>query len=314
MSILLLAIGWAMLSLPGLADKGGRTLVPRTWATATRSLMLGGLASVEAALLLTGGPAVLHAFDLDRLAALCSRIAGHLVTAQPAVSWTAVVLAVGIAVGGAHSVATVYKDRRSGRAESSLGHHEDLGGLELVIFDREPPTAHAVPGDPRQVVVSRGLVTSLDTRAAVMVVLHEVAHLERGHDRRLAEMALIRGAVGRLPGVARSLASWQLALEREADEEAASSTEDRIALRRALLAASLSPAEAQVLLQPSFGLPEHIVVRFAALAHPPPSHRPLMGLAVQSIGVGLSALAGVVAVLWLGDVHVNLLVVTLCPL
>ena len=91
-------------------------------------------------------------------------------------------------------------------------------GGELAVLDHPDRLAYAVPGRPGRIVVSRGLLRSLDGAQRRAVLAHERAHLAHRHHLHHAVAHLAAAAnplLGRLP------AAVALSTERWADEAAA---------------------------------------------------------------------------------------------
>jgi len=91
-------------------------------------------------------------------------------------------------------------------------------GGELAVIDHQSPQAYAVPGRPGRIVVSTGLLRSLDPGERRAVLAHERAHLTHRHHlhQTVAHLAAAANPVlHRLPGAV------ALSTERWADENAA---------------------------------------------------------------------------------------------
>jgi len=94
-------------------------------------------------------------------------------------------------------------------------------GQSLVVLEDDNPVAYAAPGKPGCVVVSKGLLRSLDSGQRQIVFAHERAHLAQHHHRYLLAGAVARAV---LPLLARLVAQIELAAERCADEAAVVAT------------------------------------------------------------------------------------------
>jgi hypothetical protein len=116
------------------------------------------------------------------------------------------------------------------------------GERELAVVSSAEPFAYSLPGRPGQVVVSTGMLQSLDPEERRVLLAHEQSHLRRRHHRyvRLTELA-----VAAMPFLAPLNSRLRFALERWADEDAAVEVGDRAtvasAIARAALASQSSP-------------------------------------------------------------------------
>lgn len=110
----------------------------------------------------------------------------------------------------------------------------------LVVLDRSEPEAFAIPGGRREggrIVVSAGLLRSLDATERRALLAHEAAHLRHRHHRHRMLAALIAAAdplLVTLPGAIQHLT------ERWADEDAAETVKDRTATAHALARVALA--------------------------------------------------------------------------
>ena len=117
---------------------------------------------------------------------------------------------------------------------------------EIAIITSDQPVAYAIPGRPGQVVVSTGMLRSLDAQERRVLIAHERSHLRRRHHRyvRLTELA-----VAAMPVLAPLNARLRFAVERWADEDAATEIGDRAVVACAIARAALASEPA-----PRFGL------------------------------------------------------------
>lgn len=106
-------------------------------------------------------------------------------------------------------------------------------GSDLSVLDTAEVQAFAVPGRPGRIVVSRGLLQSLDAAQRRALLAHERAHLNHRHHVHHS-VAHLAAAVN--PLLARLPAAVELSCERWADEDAAS------VCRRDTVAATLTRA------------------------------------------------------------------------
>lgn len=127
------------------------------------------------------------------------------------------------------------RTRRAVRVEPTLGRHRAGEGHDLVVLPSRRLFAYGIAGQPSQVVVSDGLVGTLAEHELAAVLRHEAAHLRHHHQRPLLVASVVEHTLGAVPLVRRSAAVLRCALERWADEEAATSEADRASVRSALV-------------------------------------------------------------------------------
>lgn len=310
--VVLVLAGLALVALPGLLRPLGRRLVPRDWARLCAAALAGGAGVFELGLLLYAAPTVLSAAGVPALASACQRMISGVAPGGPAAGWTAGALAVVVGALAGLSLTRGRRIRRSTRVEPWLGEHQALGSHELVVLAGKEPVALSVGGDRGQVVVSAGLVETLSQEEFDVVVAHEVAHLEYGHDRYLALAGAVQRALVFSPLAARSVATLRVALERWADEAAVAAAEDgRDRLRRALLQVTVSMVDVEVA---AFSAADAVLERLDALETPPP------GLGTGSLGLlyspglalGIASLAGLGA--WVSNLQMVVQMAGRCPL
>lgn len=168
---------------------------------------------------------------------------------------------------------------------------------DLVVVEDADPDAYALPGRPRRIVVSTGMLRALSTEERAVLLAHERAHLVHRHDRyrTAADLAvavnpLLRPLSGRLA----------FALERWADEEAAAAVASRSLTARALARAALAGADRKPGGIPVLAFVRHrLAARIAALQ---------AGRPVNRAGALWSAAAvPVLTAATLGDVTASLL-------
>jgi Zn-dependent protease with chaperone function len=165
---------------------------------------------------------------------------------------------------------------------------------DLVVLPDEDPYAYAVPGTPGRIVVSTGMVDSLDADERRALVAHERSHLANRHHRYLLATQLASCVNPFLRPLEKAVS---FGAERWADEEAAHTVGDRTLTARAVARAALvtrrSPAPAFA----AFAAPGPVPRRVAALLKPavlpehwPPAHSPA-GLAAMVAAAGTAASA-----------------------
>lgn len=155
-------------------------------------------------------------------------------------------------------------------------------GDEVEIVTSGDPVAFAVPGRPGSVVVSTGLLRSLEQGQCDAVLAHEHAHLRHRHHRYVRLTKLATTAVPLLAPLDR----WvSISTERWADEDAAEAVGDRRTVASALVATATATAAAEGVLHfNSSSLHE----RVDALVNPRRPHP-------YAVGVALTLVWGAVA-------------------
>jgi Zn-dependent protease with chaperone function len=292
--IVLLASGLALLVLPGAARRPGRALRQEEWSRLCLAAIAGGAIVVEIALLLYAAPTVATASHVPMVEALCRRMLGELTPGGAAAGWAAAVAGLMVPALGGWGWAKARRDARAVRVERCLGRHVRRGAHELVVLPTAQLVAVAVPGDVRssergQIVVSEGLVDTLEPAELDAVIRHEAAHLRHGHHRFLVVAAAVDHAFAWLPPARRSTATLRVALERWADDDASTGNGGRGVLRRALLAVTASlVVETSVA---AFSAAETIVERLDALDADAPTPGRLTHLVLYCPGVALGAVA-----------------------
>ncbi len=161
------------------------------------------------------------------------------------------------------------------------------GHQDLEIVRSDVPTAFALPGRPGQIVISTGMLRSLEADERRVLLAHERAHLRCHHHRYVRVTQLAAAAV---PMLAPLNARVRYATERWADEEAAREVDDRAVVARAIARAAFAQTDAMGV---ALGIADTGVVERVEwlLADAPRRSRILeLGLA-GSIGAAVSGLA-----------------------
>ncbi len=234
---------WAPLLAPLLAVPAARRLAD-ILAPRTAALLLAVTAALLA-LLSTGALALLTAAGLLRLPVVAAL--GHL-SAPLMRRSNPVYLPVGglAALALAAAAWAIYRSARRHRADllraaSTAERHAGAG--DLTVLPDPGADAYALPGRPGRVVVTAGMLRSLDAREREVLLAHERAHL-RGRHHLLIICADLAACLH--PALRGLRAPLSFHLERWADESAASAVGDRRlaarAVGRAALAASATPA------------------------------------------------------------------------
>ena len=282
-----------------LARTTTRWIHPRTAAI----LLTGGAAVMATATVMALGILILGArariditTDPQHIAHRASLIRGltapHLATAA----------VIGLVAGCAGAAAFIVRRRRA--LAASFAHAESFGDRDRVVVTPDTsPDAYAVPGRPGRVVISAGMLRALDDADIEPLLAHEESHLDR-HHHLYATITRLASAINPL---LRPLAhATDFAIERWADEDAATSgpTRRKVAAavskaaiakntaspaRRPSLALGVSPSRAKVL-RSAGPIPQ----RVAALLAPAPRTNPV-ALAGTLAAIALSAVCAVEA-------------------
>ena len=172
------------------------------------------------------------------------------------------------AMGGRDLVLAAVACRRLGPA---------VGGL--VVVDDEEPDAYTLPGLGGRVVVSTAMLRALPADERRVLLAHEAAHLTRRHHLWVQAAELAAAANPLLRPGARAV---RAAVERDADEVAATEVNDRLLTARALARAGLARTAARrgaTLAAALAGADSAVADRARALlGGPPPRRRALAGL------------------------------------
>lgn len=232
------------LLLPLLAPLGARLIAERceprlaTWLLSASALVLG-----TASTLCLGLLALTGLVRIPQLAAL-----GHWapLTAHDDPATLPVALAAGLLLGGATVMAVRFLLRRARTlAAAALDAACMPTRNGLVVVEDETPDAFALPGLPGRVVVSTGMLRTLDADEHRILLAHERAHLTAHHYAFVATAQLGAAANPLLRPLARAVT---YTIERWADENAATATGDRRKVAhtvgKAALAAQRHPGRA----------------------------------------------------------------------
>jgi hypothetical protein len=164
----------------------------------------------------------------------------------------------------------------------------DVAGL--VVIEDDEPDAYALPGLGGRVVVSTAMLRALPAGERRVLLAHEAAHLAHHHHLWVQAADVASAADPLLRPAARAV---QAAVEREADEVAATEVGDRALAARALARAGLARAAGRRrrrnLPVALAGTDSAVADRARALlAGPAPRRRALAG-AVAAMALTLSA-------------------------
>jgi hypothetical protein len=261
--------------------------------------------------LLAAVPLALEGARVEAVAEVCHHLLGPVAPGGAMVGWASLVISLALfaVAGAAHRRS--HRLQRAARIEGWFGDHTRLSDATLVVLPTDAVVAYATPGSPAQVVVSRGLTTTLSPDELDAVVRHELAHLRNRHHRDLVLASVVDATLGWIPGMHGSTAALRLSIERSADEEASDLPGAREATRRALLkttATMLGPV-------PAFTAAFTLLARIDALATPPadPSLRRRIVAVAPLAGLVVAATVALLGCSFLTD-HTLLHLVGDCPI
>lgn len=285
MAAVLAAAGFVLVCLPVVAHRGGRRLPPDEWVWVCGAALVGGALAVEAGALLYAMPTVAAAARVPAIAALCERMFGSFAPGGAIAGWSAAAVAVALPGGALVGAARVTRTRRRAIIRGDIGARTSHGGYDLVVLPLDRPVALSIPGRRPQILVTDGLRALLDPDALDAVLGHEVAHLRLHHGRFLVLAAMLDVAFVGLPPVRASTTALRAALERAADEAAATDCAGgRESVRRALFAVAGTAAGTGVV---AFSEAGTILERIDALGDPAPKPSALQHAVVYAPLVGL---------------------------
>ncbi|WP_445520130.1 M56 family metallopeptidase [Streptomyces sp. NEAU-174] len=161
---------------------------------------------------------------------------------------------------------------------------------DLIVIEGEAPNAFAIPGLPGRVVVSTGMLHTLDETERHILLAHERAHLACRH---YAFVALAQFGAAANPLLRPLATAVTYTVERWADENAAAATGDRERVARtvgkAALAAHDAPGRAPGAALAILGRRSPLAAagpvprRVAALLAPPFGRHPLLAAATAAV-------------------------------
>ncbi|MGW1705435.1 M56 family metallopeptidase [Streptomyces sp. NPDC002206] len=225
------------LLLPLLAPLGARQLTQRceprlaTWLLAAASVGLGAASTLSLALL-----AATAAIRIPLLAALGHWSANSAQSQDP--TELSVALIAGLLLGGAVlAAARMLWCRARSLAAAAIDAACMPARDGLVVLEDEAPDAFALPGLPGRVIVSTGMLDTLDQAEHSILLAHERAHLAAYHYLFVALAQL--GATAN-PLLRPLAAAVTYTIERWADENAADATGDRTRVARTVGKAALA--------------------------------------------------------------------------
>ncbi|MQY15820.1 hypothetical protein SRB5_60110 [Streptomyces sp. RB5] len=289
------------LLLSVLAPFGARYVAERceprlaTWLLTASAVILGAAGTVSLGLLAVAG--LLRLPWLADLGHWSAPMAQRDSPAELSVS-----LLAGLGLGGAVVMAARMLWRRARTLAAAALEAACLPVRDgLVVVEDETPDAFALPGLPGRVVVSTGMLRTLDASEHAVLLAHERAHLT-GHHYAFVALAQLGAAAN--PFLRPLAAAVGYTVERWADESAAAVTGDRVRVARAVGKAALAARHTRGLALGIRGLrgAGPVPRRVAALLAPRPVRRPVL----TAVAVALPALAVVSGVEAVRDLHLLL--------
>ncbi|MDW3178683.1 MAG: hypothetical protein R8J94_14930 [Acidimicrobiia bacterium] len=243
MSLIVIAIGISLLTVPALTAKG--SLAPPAQVRTACVAAVAGMWLLWLGSLLTASPLLL--WWHDGLSVSSVGIA-HL---SPGGPWAWTAGGIGGGIGASYIVATLRRTIRA-RRRAALPRwaadtfaHDASAGAEVRVAPTLEPIAFAVPGRDRHVVASRAvmLLPGPERRA---VLAHEGAHLRLRHDRHLLVLTTYERVWGWLPGVRAVALCHRTSIEHWADTIASRTTPTDLTLERARMKLGACPGASPV--------------------------------------------------------------------
>ncbi|WP_328885464.1 M56 family metallopeptidase [Streptomyces sp. NBC_00316] len=212
------------LLFPLLAGPAARPLADRleprlaTWVLTTASVVLAAGSTTVLGLLALAG--LVHIPRVAELADLSPAVLGRDDPAWVSVAWFAAAALLAVAV-----VASRFLVRRVRAVCAAVLASACFPGQDpLVVMEEPAADAFAMPGLPGRIVVSTGMLATLDDTERAILFAHERSHL-RAHHYLFAAAAQLAAAAN--PLVRPLAAQVSYTVERWADEDAADATGDR---------------------------------------------------------------------------------------
>jgi Zn-dependent protease with chaperone function len=232
MALILVAVGLAMLLLPGMFMRFGAEVGPKEWARAMGVSLLAGLFVLQCGLVLASVP-LMFAIGEAKYEPH-GVIERHIAPGGPLVQALCLVGAVLVAGRCAYSVARMLWLRRLAYRAASLGQITMFGEVDAVVVPSRERMAFALERGVSVPVVTSGLVELLSENEIAAVVSHEQVHLRHRHSRFLGLAEVVNAALPFGFG-SKSAVAMHLAVERWADEESTARSDSwRTVLERAL--------------------------------------------------------------------------------
>ncbi|MFD8096109.1 M56 family metallopeptidase [Streptomyces malaysiensis] len=220
-----------------LAPLGARPLSERceprlaTWLLTVSALVLGTATTVSLGLLAVTG--LIRFPELATLGHWSAHDAQHDDPAELSVAMIA-----GLLLGAAVLMAARMLWRRARTLAAAVLEAECMPTEDgLVVVEDEAPDAFAIPGLPGRVVVSTGMLHTLDETERHILLAHERAHLSAHH---YAFVALAQLGAAANPLLRPLATAVSYTIERWADENAATATGDRTQVAHTVAKAALA--------------------------------------------------------------------------
>lgn len=285
-----------------------RRLDPPSWVWVGAFVAIISALLFEASLVSVAIPTVFHAVGMTALGDTCRRMLGGLTAGDTPIGWLALVISLGVPIRVIFRVRKMRRILTAARVDPGFGEQKDQNGYVLVVLPVMEPIAVSVAGYRPQIVVSKGLVESLDRESFAAILAHEEAHLAHRHQGWLI---VIAGLEGGLPFLRWSTALLRLGLERWADEVAAVKV-GRQAVRNALLDfIGMQLALGEQL--PAFGVAGTLIQRVEAMEELPGHPRRLLRLWVRVVPGTFGFVGFGVLAWWANFVYLALSVPRICP-
>lgn len=238
------------------------------------ALVLGAASTISLTLL-----AVTGLIRVPQLAALGHWSASSAQTSDPA--HVSIALVAGLLLGGAVLTAARMLWRRARTLAAAAVDAACMPARDgLVVLEDETPDAYALPGLPGRVVVSTGMLHTLDETEHDILLAHERAHLTAHH---YAFVALAQLGAAANPLLRPLATAVTYTIERWADENAARSTGDRKRVARTVGKAALAAHRAPALARAA-GATLGILGRRGSLASAGPAPRRVAALLAPPLG------------------------------
>jgi Zn-dependent protease with chaperone function len=206
------------------------------------------------------------------------------------IAFAAVVICLGAAVVRATlSIRTLIRASRAARSLTPVDG-------SLVLVDDDAPLAYAVAGWPARIVVSRSMLAALPAQERRVVLAHEAAHVRHRH-HVYVHLAAVSAAAN--PLLRPAVSAIALAVERWADEDAASEVHNRELAARGLSRAALAQTRHHRGPGVLAAADSAVVERVCALMAPAPGPRRLMSAIIIAVA-GACWLAAALAI-WRTD-------------
>lgn len=284
--------GLALIAMPGICSKSGRSLQPAEWARTSLGCVAAGWLLIEITALLYAVPSMLNFVGGSHLDAFCDRMIEQFAPGGPVAVIVAGVIALVLPAFAIQSVSRMRRSRLTVFSEAACGQHSTHAGYDVVTLPITEPIACSVRSATSQILISTGISNCLSDDQLTMVLDHEAAHLDHHHQAYLTVSGIVDRTLGWLPFVRNSTAEVRLSVERWADEVASGTPgAARQTLRDALAAVAMTMVAPGVAGLSSM---DTLATRLHALNHPSAQPTRKVRLAAH-LPSGLTLLGVVVA-------------------